>query len=93
MIERELERDTVLDHGFRFYSYPLQGSSLKFVSGPAMTKDIGKGWWLHTWEIVDGKRRFAFDPQKVLAFPSKEAATAAKDELEKAVGIITEVAE
>ena len=93
MAERKLESNTVPDNSFRFDSYPLQGFSLKFVSGPEMTKNVKKGWWLHTWETVDGKRRFAFDSQKVLAFPSKEAATAAKEELEKAVEIITEVAE
>jgi hypothetical protein len=93
LAERKLESDTVLDNSFRFDSYPLPGFSLRFISGPEMTKNLKKGWWLHTWDTVDGKRRFAFDSQKVLVFPSKEAATAAKEELQKAVDIITEVAE
>ena len=94
MAERKLESTSVPDNGFRFDAYPsVPGFSLKFVFGPEMTKNVKKGWWLYVWDTVDGKRRFAFDHQKVLAFPSKESAVAAKEELEKAVEIITEVAE
>ena len=54
MAERRLESNTVTDNSFRFDNYPLPGFSLKFVSGPEMTKNLKKGWWLHTWETVDG---------------------------------------
>jgi hypothetical protein len=93
MGERKLERFTVIDNRFFLYGYPLQGFSLKFVSGPDMTKDVKPGSWLDTWETVDGKRRFGFGPQRNVAFATKEDATAAKTELEKAVEIITEVVE
>jgi hypothetical protein len=93
MGERKLERNTVPDNTFRFASYPVAGFSLKFVSGPELTKDVKPGWWLQKWETADGQRRFLFGPDKDLAFTSKDAAVAAKTELEKAVNIITEVAE
>jgi hypothetical protein len=93
MGERKLESFTVPDTRFFMYGYPLQGFSLKFVSGPEMTKAIKPGSWLDTWEIIDGKRRFAFGPQKNLAFATKEAAVDAQTELKKAVDITTEVAE
>jgi len=91
MGERKLERITVTDNRFFLYGYPLEGFSLKFVSGPDMTKDVKPGSWLDTWEILDGKRRFGFGSQRNVAFPTEEAAVAAKTELEKAVEIITEV--
>lgn len=93
MGERKLERISVTDNRFFLYGYPLQGFSLKFVSGPEMAKDIKRGSWLDTWETIEGKRRFGFGPQRNVAFATKEAAIDAKTELEKAVEIITEVVE
>lgn len=98
MAERKLEVTTKPDNRIVFYSYSLTGEliggfSLKFVSGPALTKNIKPGWWLQHWATGNGKREFLFGPEKILAFASEEAATAAKEELEKAVDIITEVAE
>ena len=91
MGETKLECITEPDRRFVLYGYPLQGFSLKFVSGPEMTKDIKPGSLLDTWEIVEGKRRFSFGPQKGVAFSAEEAAMAAKTELEKAVDVITEI--
>jgi hypothetical protein len=91
--ERKLERTTVADNRFFLYGYPLQGFSLKFVSGPEMTKDVKPGSWLDTWETIEGKRRFGFGTQRNVALATKEAAIDAKTELEKAVDIITEVVE
>ena len=93
MGERKLERIMEPDRRFFLYGYPLQGFSLKFVSGPESAKDIKPGSWLDTWEIVDGKRRFGFGQQRNVAFATKEGAMAAKTELEKAVDVITEVVE
>ena len=93
MGERELERITVPDNTFRFSYSPAIGFSLKFVSGPELTKDLEAGWWLQRWEMIGGQRQFLFGPEKDLAFSSKDAALATKAELEKAVDIITEVAE
>jgi hypothetical protein len=98
MAERKLEVTTKPDNRIVFYGYSLtgeqmQGFSLKFVSGPTLTKNIKSGWWLQHWATENGQRQFLFGPEKLLAFASKAAATAAKEELEKAVDIITEVAE
>lgn len=93
MGERKLESTTAIDNRFFFYAYPLEGFSLKFVSGPDMTKNVKPGSWLDTWETADGKRRFAFGPRKNVAFATKEAAIDAQTELKKAVDIVTEVAE
>jgi hypothetical protein len=98
MAERKLEVITKPDNRIVFYSYSLTGMqmlgfSLKFVSGPALAQNIKPGWWLQHWATGNGKREFLFGPEKVLAFASEEAATAAKEELEKAVEMITEVAE
>jgi hypothetical protein len=93
MGERKLERISVVDHRFFFYAYPLKGFSLRFVSGPEMTKGIKHGSWLDTWETIDGKRHFGFGPQKNVVFATKEAAIDAKKELEKAVDIITDIEE
>lgn len=93
MGERKLGSTTVRDNRLFLYDCPLQGFSLKFVSGPEMTRNVKQGAWLDTWEIVDGKRRFAFGPRKNLAFGTKEGAIDAQTELKKAVDIITEVAE
>lgn len=93
MGERKLETTFITDRRFFLYEFPVQGFSLKFASGPEMTKNIKAGDWLDTWETVEGKRRFAFGPRKNVAFATKEAAIEAKTELEKAVSIITEVAE
>jgi hypothetical protein len=93
MAERKLERIIVADRRFFLYGFPLQGFALKFVSGPEGTKDVKAGSWLDTWEIVDGKRRFGFGPQRNVAFSTKEGAIDAQKELEKAVEIITEVVE
>ena len=51
------------------------------------------GQWLSWWEIRDGKRVFGFGQHKDIVFSTKEAANEAKAELEKAVDVITEVAE
>jgi hypothetical protein len=93
MGERKLQRNTVPDNTFRFPSYPVTGFSLKFVSRPELTKDVSPGWWLWKWETAEGQRRFLFGREKDLAFASRDAALAAKHELEKAVDIVTEVAE
>lgn len=93
MGERKLERITVTDNRFFLYGYPLQGFSLKFVSGPDMTKDVKPGSWLDSWQNIEGNVRFNFGPQKSVAFATKEAAIAVQKELEKAVDIITEVGE
>jgi hypothetical protein len=91
--ERKLETFKELDRSFRLFEYPLLGFSLRFVSGPEMTKNVQPGEWLSRWTTADGKRVFGFGPYKDIAFASKEEAIAAKTELEKAVDIITEVAE
>jgi hypothetical protein len=93
MGERKLGSTTVRDNRLFLYDYPLQGFSLKFVSGPEMTKNVKSGSWLDTWETVDGKRRFAFGPRKNVAFATKEAAMDAQTELKKAADIVTEIAE
>lgn len=93
MAERTLSTFTEPDRSFRLYQYPVSGFSLKFVSGPEMTKNVKPGHWLSTWDTRDGKRVFGFGPTKDIVFASKEAATDAKTELEKAVEVITEVAE
>jgi hypothetical protein len=93
MAERKLERSTAIDNGFFLYDYPVEGFSLKFVSGPELTKDVKKGSWLDSWQNSEGKIQFTFGPQKRVAFNSKETAIAVQRELEKAVDIITEVAE
>jgi hypothetical protein len=99
MAERKLEVTTKPDNRVFFYTYSLagfghmEGFSLKFVSGPPMTKDVKPGWWLQHWGMLNGQRQFLFGPEKLLAFVSEQAATAAKEELEKAVDIITELAE
>jgi hypothetical protein len=98
MAERKLEVTTKPDNRIVFYSYSLTGEfmggfSLKFVSGPPLMKNLKPGWWLQHWAMGNGKREFLFGPEKILAFASEEAATAAKEELEKAVDIIAEVAE
>lgn len=93
MGERKLEQSYITDRRFFLYEFPLQGFSLRFVSGPDLTKDITPGAWLDRWETLDGKRRFAFGPRKNVAFITKEAAIAAQAELEQAVDIVTEVAE
>ena len=93
MGERKLERIFEVDRRFYLYGFPLQGFSLKFVSGPDMTKDIKPGSLLDTWEIVDGKRRFGFGPLKSVSFSTKEAAVDAQTELKRAVDVITEVVE
>jgi hypothetical protein len=77
---------------FTLWEYPLHGPSLRFVSGPTgMGETVKPGWWLNVWETTDAKRRFAFGSQKTLVFGSTEAATQAKNELEEAVDIKTEV--
>jgi len=58
-----------------------------------MTKDVKPGSWLDSWQNSEGEVRFSFRPQKKLSFGTKEAAVAVQKELEKAVDIITEVAE
>jgi hypothetical protein len=93
MAERKLETFKEVEHTFRFDEYRLQGCSLKFVSGPELTKNVKPGEWLIRWETNQGKRIFGFGPKKDLAFATREAAIAAKTELEKAVDVITEVAE
>lgn len=93
MGERKLESTTAIDNRFFFYNYPLEGFSLKFISGPEMTKNVKPGAWLDTWETPDGKRRFAFGPRKNVVFATKEAAIEAQTELKKAVEVVTEVAE
>ena len=93
MGERKLESTTDIDNKFTFDEYPLQGFSLKFVSGPEMTKAVKPGSWLNTWETLDGKRRFNFGLRKTVAFVTKQAAIDAQTELKKAVEVITEVAE
>jgi hypothetical protein len=93
MGERNLESIRATDNKFTFDGYPLEGFSLKFVSGPEMTKSVTPGSWLNTWETVDGKRRFNFGPRKTMAFATEQAAIDAQTELKKAVDIITEVAE
>jgi hypothetical protein len=93
MAERKLETGCLTDNRFFLYEFPLQGFSLKFVSGPEMTKNVKPGEWLDRWETVEGKRRFAFGPRKNVAFATKEVAIEAQSELQKAVDIITEVAE
>ncbi len=92
MGEIKLERITATDRRFSLDGYPLQGFSLKFISGPEVTKDIKPGSWLEIWEFVDGKIRFGFGPQKNVAFPTKEAVVGVQKELNK-VDIITEVVE
>jgi hypothetical protein len=97
MAERKLEVTTKPDNRVFFYTFPLPGFGqmagfyLKFVSGPPLTKDVKPGSWLQHWATVNGKREFLFGPERVLGFASEEAAIAAKEELEKAVDIITEV--
>ncbi len=93
MGERQLESITTTECKLTFDAYPLRGFSLKFVSGPKMTKSVKPGSWLNTWETVDGKRRFNFGPRKNVAFVTEQAAIDAQAELKKAVDIITEVAE
>jgi hypothetical protein len=93
MGERKLETHTEVDRRFFLYEFPLSGFSLRFVSGPEMTKNVRPGEWLDRWETIDGKRRFAFGPRKNVAFASKEAAMEAQAELKKAVEIFTELAE
>jgi hypothetical protein len=93
MGERKLESFSAVDNRFTFDGYPLKGFSLKFVSGPEMTKNVKRGSWLDTWETFEGKRRFGFGPRKTVAFVTEQAAIDAQTELKKAVEIITEVAE
>jgi hypothetical protein len=93
MGERKLERILEVDRRFCLYGFPLQGFSLKFISGPDMTKEIKPGSLLDTWEIVDGKRRFGFGSQKSVSFTTKEAAIDARTELKRAVDVIAEVVE
>jgi hypothetical protein len=99
MAERKLEVTTKIDSRIFFYTYPLGqfaeplGFSLKFVSGPPSTEALKPGWWLQQWITESGKRGFQFGPEKLLAFESKETAIAVKEELQKAVDIITEVTE
>jgi hypothetical protein len=99
MAERKLEVTTKTDNRIVFYTYPLgdfagpSGFSLKFVSGPPSTEAFKPGWWLQQWTAEGGKRGFQFGPEKLLAFESKETAIAVKEELQKAVDIITEVTE
>jgi hypothetical protein len=93
MGERKLESITGIDNTYTFDGYPLQGFSLKFVSGPEMTKAVKPGSWLNTWETVDGKRRFNFGPRKTVVFATEQAAIDAQTELKKAVDVVTEVAE
>ncbi len=93
MAERKLETEQIIDHRFFLYEFPLQGFSLKFVSGPEMTRSVKPGEWLDRWETLDGKRRFAFGPRKNVVFVTRDAAIEAQTELKKAVDIITEVAE
>jgi hypothetical protein len=78
MGERKLETHTEVDRRFFLYEFPLNGFSLRFVSGPEMTKNVCPGEWLDRWETIDGKRRFAFGPRKNVAFASKEAAMEAQ---------------
>ena len=93
MAEKKLETFTEVDRSFRLYEYPLPGFSLKYISGPEITKNLTSGLWLNRWENTSTKRVFAFGPEKNLVFTTKEAALAAKAELESAVDVITEVAE
>jgi len=93
MGERKLESVTAIDNRFLFYTYPMNGFSLRFVSGPEDIKNVTPGWWLDTWEIVAGKRRFSFGPQNNVVFATKETAVEAQTELKKAVDVITEVVE
>jgi hypothetical protein len=92
MGEAKLERAIRADRRFFLYDYPLQGFSLRFVSGPDLTKEVKPGSWLDTWENTE-KIRFSFGPKRTLAFRTKEAAVAVQKELDKAVDIITEVVE
>jgi hypothetical protein len=91
--ERKLEMFSGVDNRFFFDGYPLAGFSLKFVSGPEMTKNVKPGSWLDTWEISEGKRKFSFGPRKTTAFASKQSAIDAQTELQRAVEVVTEVAE
>lgn len=97
MAERKLEVITKLDNSFRFYTYPLTAAehrerfALKLVSAPPSEKPVTPGWWLNHWNTVDGKREFDFGPANPVVFPSKDAAIAKKEEIEKAVDIVTEV--
>jgi len=93
MSERKLERVTVDDRRLFEYGYHPKGFSLKFVSGPELTKDVKPGSWLDSWEVSEGKTRFSFGPRKNVFFATKEVAIAVQTDLKQAVDIITEIAE
>jgi hypothetical protein len=93
MAEGKLETEYITDRRLFLYEFPLRGFSLKFVSGPEMTKNIKPGEWLDRWEMTEGKRRFAFGPRKNVAFVTKEAAIDAQTELRTFVDVVTEIAE
>jgi hypothetical protein len=91
MSERKLSTFTEVDNSVRFYRYPVDGFSLKFVSGPEMTKNVQPGHWLIKWEMRNGNRIFGFGPERDVIFVSREAAKEAQDELKNAVEVVTEV--
>jgi hypothetical protein len=93
MADRTLESRITTYSRFFSYEYPVEGFSLKFASGPGMTKDVKPGEWLESWENYRARLTFSFGPQKTIVFVTKEAAIDVQKELERAVDIITTVAE
>jgi hypothetical protein len=50
-LERLIGEERML---FSLWQYPLQGPSLRFVSGPGgMAETVKPGWWLNVWESMD----------------------------------------
>ncbi|HEY4740373.1 MAG TPA: hypothetical protein VIH76_07255 [Candidatus Acidoferrales bacterium] len=93
MGEKKLKRTLGTDNTFSYDEYSHTGYCLKFISGPELTKDVEPGSWLNSLQFNEGKVQFTFGPSKTLTFVSKEAAEAVRKELEKAVDILTEIAE
>ena len=94
-MKRNIERLTVPERRVFLYGFPLEGFSLRYVSGPTETSEIKPGSWLDVWSLENGKRQFHFGsfPEKNVVFATKEQALAAKSELEEMIGLIAELAE